>query len=84
MPIKKEGRKIHKREQNLFLRFYLAAKKGLEDGSAKVAPHINGSFNTDSSLPALCLCRPRQTTERRRVLGHFCLVPQWLITSGRL
>ncbi|KAG4292662.1 hypothetical protein FPRO06_12150 [Fusarium proliferatum] len=35
MPIKKEGRKIHKREQNLFLRFYLAAKKGLEDGSAK-------------------------------------------------
>ncbi|KAF5602430.1 cytochrome p450 [Fusarium subglutinans] len=35
MPIKKEGRKIHERELGLFRGFYLAAKKGLNDGSAK-------------------------------------------------
>ncbi|KAF5566608.1 oxidoreductase [Fusarium napiforme] len=35
MPIKKEGHKIHERELSLFRRLYLAAKKGLEDGSAK-------------------------------------------------
>nr|RBQ91903.1 hypothetical protein FVER53263_08430 [Fusarium verticillioides] len=35
MPIKKEGRKIHYRELSLFRGFYLAAKKGLEGGSAK-------------------------------------------------
>ncbi|KAF5558957.1 cytochrome p450 [Fusarium mexicanum] len=35
MPIKKEGRKIHERELSLFRGFYLAAKKGLNDGSAK-------------------------------------------------
>ncbi|KAF5602549.1 cytochrome p450 [Fusarium pseudocircinatum] len=35
MPILKEGRKIHGRELSLFRGFYLAAKKGLDDGSAK-------------------------------------------------
>ncbi|KAF5657000.1 cytochrome p450 [Fusarium circinatum] len=35
MSIKKEGRKIHERELSLFRGFYLAAKKGLNDGSAK-------------------------------------------------
>lgn len=75
MPIMKEGRRIHKRELSLFRGFYLAAKKGLEDGSAQVPPQIDGNFNTDSFLLALCVCRPRQTAERRRILRHFCLVP---------
>ncbi|KAF4499906.1 cytochrome p450 [Fusarium agapanthi] len=44
MPIKKEGRKIHERELSLFRGFYLAAKKGLNDGSAKVAHHMNDNF----------------------------------------
>ncbi|KAF5968610.1 oxidoreductase [Fusarium bulbicola] len=35
MPIKKKGRKIHERELSLFRGFYLAAKKGLDDGSAQ-------------------------------------------------
>jgi hypothetical protein len=84
MPIKKEGRQIHKRELNLFRGFYLAAKKGLNDGSHKVAFHINDNFNTDPSPSAMCLCRPIQIAKRRRVLRHFCFVSQWLITSSRL
>ncbi|CAG8978781.1 hypothetical protein HYALB_00011046 [Hymenoscyphus albidus] len=35
LPIKKEGREIHRRELSLFRRLYLQAKQGLVDGSAK-------------------------------------------------
>ncbi|CAG8950033.1 hypothetical protein HYFRA_00004367 [Hymenoscyphus fraxineus] len=35
LPIKKEGRGIHRRELSLFRRLYLQAKQGLVDGSAK-------------------------------------------------
>ena len=36
LPIKKEGREIHKRELTLFRGHYLKAKQGLKDGTAKV------------------------------------------------
>ncbi|ORY59540.1 cytochrome P450 [Pseudomassariella vexata] len=35
LPIKREGKKIHKRELSLFRRLFLQAKQGLQDGTAK-------------------------------------------------
>ena len=41
LPIKKEGRDIHRRELSLFRRLYLQAREGLQDGTAKVRKLLN-------------------------------------------
>ncbi|KAF4953190.1 hypothetical protein FGADI_6165 [Fusarium gaditjirri] len=44
IPIKKEGRRIHERELSLFRGLFLAAKKGLDDGSAKKEEGFSDTF----------------------------------------
>ena len=46
LPIKSEGKRLHKKELNLFRGHYLKTKQGLRDGTAKV-------FTTNPSMNAL-------------------------------